>query len=65
MFRPYLYTKIVYFVRTTCFDLINSFSGPPRRQIQELLRICLLGGPEDNLIKVETCHPDKIYYFCI
>jgi len=32
----YLYTKIVYFVRATCFDLIRSSSGPPRRQIQEM-----------------------------
>ena len=32
----YLYTKIVYFVRATCFNLIRSSSGPPRRQIQEL-----------------------------
>jgi len=31
----YLYTKIVYF-RATCFDLIRSSSGPPRRQIQLL-----------------------------
>ena len=32
----YLYTKIVYFVRVTCFDLIRWSSGPPRRQIQDL-----------------------------
>ena len=32
----YLYTKIVYFVRATGFDLIGSSSGPPRRQIQFL-----------------------------
>ena len=32
----YLYTKIVYFVWATCFDVIRSSSGPPRRQIQEL-----------------------------
>jgi hypothetical protein len=31
----YLYTKIIYFVRATCFDLIRSSSGTPRRQIQE------------------------------
>jgi len=57
----YLYTKIVYFVRATYFDLIRSTSGPPRRQIQELFVslhyginnswICLLGGPEDELIR--------------
>jgi len=34
-----LYTKIVYFVRATCFDLINNSW------------ICLLGGPEDVLIR--------------
>jgi len=27
----YLYIKIIYFVRATCFDLIRSSSGPPRR----------------------------------
>jgi hypothetical protein len=32
----YLYTKVVYFFRATCFDLIRSSSDPPRRQIQEL-----------------------------
>ena len=32
----YLCKKIAYFVRTTCFDLIRSSLGPPRRQIQEL-----------------------------
>ena len=32
----YLYTKIIYFVRATCFDLIRSSSDPARRQIQEL-----------------------------
>ena len=57
----YLYTKIVYFVRVTCFDLIRSSSGPPRRQIQELFVcsyvninnscICLLGRAEDDLIR--------------
>jgi len=41
----YLYTKIVYFVRATCFDLIRSTSGPPRRQIQELFMFhCIVGS---------------------
>jgi len=41
----YLYTKIVYFVRATCFDLIRSSSGPPRRQIQELFMFhCIVGS---------------------
>jgi len=40
----YLYTKIVYFVRVTCFDLIRLSSGPPRRQIQELFMFhCIVG----------------------
>jgi len=46
----YLYTKIVYFVRATCFDHIRSTSDPQRRQIEEFW-ICILGGPEDNLIR--------------
>jgi len=47
--------KRVYFVSATCFELIRSSSGPPRRQIQEFMFhwICLLGGP------------DKIHYICI
>jgi len=41
----YLYTEIVYFVRATCFDLIKSSSGPPKRQIQELFMFhCILGS---------------------
>ena len=41
-----LYTiKIVYFVRATCFDLIGSSSGPPRRQIQDLCMFrCIVGS---------------------
>ena len=59
----YLYTKIVYFVRATCFDLIRSSSGPRRRQIQELDLSSWRswGWP----YKVETCRPDKIYHFYI
>ena len=41
----YLYTKIVYFVRATGFDLIRSSSGPPRRRIQELFMFhCTVGS---------------------
>ena len=32
------------FVRTTCFDLTSSLSGPPRRQIQELYYVSLHCG---------------------
>jgi len=39
-----LYTKIVYFVRATCFELIRSSSGPPRRQIQTILGSVFLEG---------------------
>jgi len=42
----YLYTKIVYFVRTTCFDLIRSSPGPPRRQIQELFMFHIIVGSQ-------------------
>jgi len=40
----YLYTKIVYLVRATCFDLIRSSSGLPRRQIKESLGSVFLEG---------------------
>jgi len=40
----YLYTKILYFVRATCFDLVRSSSGPPRRQSQEMFTFhCIVG----------------------
>jgi len=46
----YLYIKIVYFVRATCFDLISSSSGPPRRQIQELFMFhCISWVRRDQL----------------
>ena len=41
----YFYTKIVYFVRATCFELVRSSSGHPRRQIQELFMFhCIVGS---------------------
>ena len=41
----YLYTKIVYFFRATCFDILRSFSDPPRREIQDLLMFhCIVGS---------------------
>ena len=43
----YLYTKIVYsyFVKATCFRLIRSSSGLPRRQLQELFMFhCIVGS---------------------
>jgi len=41
----YLYTKIVYFVRATSFDLIRSSSGRPRKQIEELFMFhCIVGS---------------------
>ena len=55
----YLYTKIVYFVRATCFDLIRSSSGPPRRQLQ-LLDLSSWRAWEWPY-NVETCRPDKIF----
>jgi len=59
---------------------IRSSSGPLRKQIQELsIRqwivgshnalkywwICFPTGPEDELINVETCHPDNILFFIV
>ena len=105
----HLCTKIVYFVRATCFDLIRSSSGPPGRQIQELCSIalwdpkclqlvnhlgshnalwdpkcltsckhlgshnamehnswiCLLGGPEDHLIRLKHVPWQTILFLCI
>ena len=27
--------------------------------------MCFLRGPEDDLIKVETCRPDNILLYCV
>ena len=41
----YLYIKIVYFVRVTCFDLIRSSSGPPRSRSKSCLCFNALWNP--------------------
>ena len=56
-----LCTKIVCFVSETCIDLIRSSSGPNAYNLQafgipqcnetQTTRICLLAGPEDDLVK--------------
>ena len=65
-----------YVVRATCFDLhwvifrpskntdprlhrifIKMYCGIPNAQ-----KICYKRGPEDDPVKVQTCHPDNILF---
>jgi hypothetical protein len=39
--------------------LIELSSGPSKIQILTV-RICILGGPEDDFIRIETCCPNTI-----
>jgi len=39
--------------------IIESSSGPSKIQIRTV-RICMLEGPEDDSIKIETCCPNTI-----
>ena len=66
----YLYKKIAYFVRSTCFDLIRSSSGLARRQIQELFMLhCIMGSQMltrfcwRSVKLVSIWDPIKIAYF--
>ena len=62
----YLYTKILYFVRATCFNLIRSSSGPPRRQIKALFMYhCILGSESLQVcvIYIFIYSYTKIVYF--
>ena len=60
-----LNTKIIYFVRATCFYLIRSSSAPPRRQIQDLFTFHCTGGPEDDLIRYKMSSWKNILFLCI
>ena len=58
----YLYTKIVYFVRATGFDLIGSSSGPPRRHSRVVYVSLHCGIPNSYKFLLEKCKIHKLVY---